>query len=65
MLGILATDADHALAFAIPSPEDEAVFADAFDGCADFHEREGDEGEVGGAEEMTSPSTICWSERKR
>ena len=37
MLGILAADADDALAFAVAALEDEAVFADGFDGCANFH----------------------------
>jgi|CXWL01.1.fsa_nt_gi hypothetical protein len=37
MLGILASDAHDALAFAIAAFEDEAVFADGFDGSAYFH----------------------------
>ncbi len=40
MLGIfLAADPDHSATAAVTSFEDEAVFADGFDGGAHFHER--------------------------
>ena len=48
MLGILATDHDHGLAPA-SAAQREALIADGFDGCADFHGRGGEAGVPGGS----------------
>jgi hypothetical protein len=70
VLWILAAYTDNTLSFAIAAEKGEAVFADAFDGCAYFHAGVVGVGEVGaggvalGAGAIV-PSRRTWSDRKR